>query len=66
MLWLVLHHNLFPFVQLPKSYEGYTSSFLDYIKTTGAMKTEPKYLVLKNSFELKQEEIHREYRGFFG
>ena len=65
MLWLVLHHNLFSFLQLPKRYEGYTSGFLDYIKTSGAMKTEPKYLVLKNSFELKQEEIQREYRLFF-
>jgi len=65
LLWLVLHHNLFSFVQLPKRYEGYTSGFLDYIKTSGAMKTEPKYLVLKNSFELKQEEIQREYRLFF-
>jgi len=61
MLWLVLHHNLFRFVQLPKGYEKYTSGFLDYIKASGAMKTEPKYLVLKNGFELEHKVIKREY-----
>ncbi|XP_020624455.1 uncharacterized protein LOC110061931 isoform X4 [Orbicella faveolata] len=65
MLWLVLHHNLFSFRQVPKGYEGYTSGFLDYIEFSGAMKTEPKYLVLKNSFELNQEEIQRDYSIFF-
>ena len=65
MLWLVLHHNLLSFLQVPKRYERYTSGFLDYIKTSGAMKTEPKYLVFKNSFELKQEEIVREHRLFY-
>ena len=60
MLWLVLHHNLFSFLQVPKGYERYTSGFLHYIETSGAMKTEPKYLVFKNSFELKQEELVRE------
>lgn len=59
VLWLVLHHNVFSFLQLPKKYERYTSGFLDYIKNSGAMKTEPRYLVFKNSFELKQEKIQR-------
>ena len=62
MLWLVLHHNLFSFLQVPEVYETYTCGFLHYIETSGAMKTEPKYLVFKNSFELKQKELVRERR----
>ena len=62
MLWLVLHHNIFSFLELPKKYERYTSGFLDYIAHSGAMKTEPKYLVFKNSFEVNDVEIPRELR----
>ena len=62
MLWLVLHHNVFSLLELPKEYERYTSGFLDYIANSGAMKTEPKYLVFKKSFELDEEEIDREHR----
>ena len=62
MLWLVLHHDVFSFLELPKEYKRYTSGFLDYIANSGVMKTEPKYLVLKKSFELDEEEIDREHR----
>lgn len=62
MLWLVLHHDVFSFLELPKEYERYTSGFLDYIANSGAMKTEPKYLVFKESFELDEEEIDRQHR----
>lgn len=67
MLWLVLHHNIFSFLKLPKKYERYTSGFLDYIANSGAMKTEPKYLVCKKSFEFNEREIERELRlvGWF-
>lgn len=62
MMWLVLHHNIFSFLELPKKYEKYTSGLLSYIANSGAMKTEPKYLVVKNSFELNEAEIEREFR----
>lgn len=47
---------------MAKKYERYTSRFLDYIAYSGAMKTEPKYLIFKNSFEVNDEEIQRELR----
>ena len=62
MLWLVLHHNIFSFLELPKKYERYTCGLVGYIANSGAMKTEPKYLVFKNSFELNDAEIEREFR----
>ena len=62
VLWLVLHHNIFSFLELPKKYQSYTSGFLDYIAHSSAMKTEPKYLVFKNSFEGNDVEIQREIR----
>lgn len=62
MMWLVLHHNIFSFLELPKKYEKYTSGLLSYIANSGAMKTDPKYLVVKNSFELNEAVIEREFR----
>lgn len=58
----MLNHNVFSLLELRKEYERYTSGFLDYIANSGAMKTEPKYLVFKKSFELDEEEIDREHR----
>ena len=63
MLWLVLHHNIFSFLELPEEYQRYTSGFLDYVAKSDAMKTEPKYLVFRNSFDSDNKEFRRDYRS---
>ena len=63
LLWLVLHHNLFSFQELPKKYEKLTCGFCAYVENSNAMQEEPKYLVFENSFEVNDTKIVREYRS---
>ena len=57
MLWLVLHHNVFSLLELPKEYERYTSGFLDYIANSGAMKTELSTLFLRKVLNLTKRRL---------
>ena len=66
MLWLVLHHNIFSFLELPEKYQRYTSGFLDYVAKSDVMKTEPKYLVFGNNFDSDGKEVCRFFGRFVG
>jgi len=60
MLWLVLHHNLFSFRQVPKRFEKMTCGFQAYVQSSHSMQKEPKYLVFKNNFEVRDVIITRQ------
>jgi len=54
VLWLMLNHNLFSFQQVPKKFETMTCGFQAYcVQSSHTMQKEPKYLVYKNNFEVR-------------